>query len=199
MNNNPKELLITLLSDYLPNEDVIKILNNKIKAKAWFRLFKGYSDKELEEIMISIYSYFPDRLPSIQEIKEKCIYPIDKTKYQQEWHFLWDIISQSISHDETHNSVYSQLSEEAKIALKDFGGILGLKNDLNPQYKEVHRKDFIANCQKYKEQLRSGLIDPLRVELRDTKRPDPIFLSKEDAKKHFEEIRLNLESQGIKL
>lgn len=200
MNNQElQKLLLEFLSNYLAVEEVTKLLSNRIKAKAWFRVFQGYSEKEIEEIMIAIYSHFPTYLPSIKEIEDKCVTPIDLTKFQQEWGLILDTINKSVSHDQMHNLIYSNLSDEAKLALKDLGGITGVKNNIDPKYLNLKRRGFIEDCQRYKGQLRSGLIQPLKVELRETEREDPVFLSKEETAKQWKEVKKSLEMQGLKL
>ncbi len=198
MNNEKIEKIVfNLLLEYLSDKEVDKILKNKNKSIAWFRLFQGYSEKEVDEILIAIYSFYPSYLPSIQEIKEKCVAPIDVTKYQQEWDFILTTIKRSLDHDEIHNLIYSALSEEAKLSLNELGGIVGLKNNVDPKYMGAKRKNFIGDCQRYKEHLKAGLIKPLVIKIREIKRDQETEYDPESFKKLSQMIANHLSTNSV--
>lgn len=153
-----KPLLTQFFLNYLTIDQLETLLSNPIRSKAWNRLLDGYSDVEIEEILISTYEFSPDRLPSIAQIQERCIDPIDQTRYQKEWNLILEVCRRSLTYQEKHNLLTEKLSPEVKLTFKDLGGIMAIQNT---ELKYLSRKDFIANCQKYKRQLKAKLIEPL--------------------------------------
>ncbi|MDJ0598131.1 MAG: hypothetical protein QNJ37_04740 [Crocosphaera sp.] len=165
---NIKQLLLDLFSNYLNHEQIKELLGNKIKAKAWYRLFSGYTEQEIEESFVSIYSHFPNRLPSIQQIKETCLDPLDKVKHQQDWQLIMDQVNQPNFY-QISDRLQKELSDQARLALKSIGGLQWVRNELDPQYLIPTQLKFLDWCQTYKEQLQSGLIQPLPIKDYDYK------------------------------